>query len=307
MGEASRSITLAGLLAHARQSLKQAGIEEAALEARLLVEHFTQTDRTTALSAPDSVVAEEQVHAVAGALEERTSGVPVHRIIGQRDFHGVTLRLSPETLDPRPDTEALVDLVLPALSRFAENGSCRILDLGTGSGAIALALLKELPFATALGTDIQPGALETAIANADLNGVGDRFDAKISNWFEAVDGRFHAIVSNPPYIASKEIETLSREVREHDPLQALDGGKDGLDAYRAIADEAAAFLTPNGVVAIEIGHDQREAVTALFHERGFSSAGQASDLAGRDRALMFLPEHLGAPQQKRLGNRIDCR
>lgn len=279
--------TLAALLKSARQRLSQAGIEEAALEARLLVEHFTQTDRTMALAHPERAVSPPEARAVAAALDRRISGVPVHRIIGQRDFFGLTLRLSPETLEPRPDTEVLVDLVLPVLTLHAASGGCRILDLGTGTGAIALALLQQLPSATALGTDIQPGALETAAANADLNCLGERFDTKVSNWFAEIDERFHAIVSNPPYISTKEIGTLSREVREHDPIQALDGGADGLDAYRIIADQAAAFLEPGGVVAVEFGYDQRDAVKALFQAQGFAVVGQSGDLGGHDRALMF--------------------
>lgn len=288
MGEDSAPrATLAALLAQARQRLMRAGLDEAALEARLLVEHFTGTDRTTALSHPDRPVDAQQIGAVMAAVERREAGVPVHRIIGERDFHGVTLRLSLETLDPRPDTEALVELVLPTLRAMAGRGACRILDLGTGTGAIALALLKELPSATALGTDIQPGALETATSNADLNGLGERFEAKLSNWFERIEGRFHAIVSNPPYIASNEIEMLPREVREHDPIEALDGGADGLEAYRIIAATAAAFLEPNGIVAVEIGHDQRRLVSGLFLDQGFALKDHATDLGGRDRALMF--------------------
>ncbi|MGY6708211.1 MAG: peptide chain release factor N(5)-glutamine methyltransferase [Rhizobiaceae bacterium] len=300
MGEADApAATLAALLTSARHRLLQAGLQEAALEARLLVEHFTQTDRTVALAHPERAVSRWEADAVAEALERRIAGVPVHRIIGHREFFGLTLTLSPETLDPRPDTEALVELVLPALKSRAAGGACHILDLGTGTGAIALALLRQLPNATALGTDIQSGALETAVANADLNGLGRRFRTMVSDWFADVDGRFHAIVSNPPYIASKEIETLSREVREHDPIQALDGGADGLDAYRIIAEQAGSYLEAGGVVAVEIGYDQREAVKALFEAHGFAVAGQGSDLGGHDRAMLFSPNGFQAPAAKR--------
>jgi len=296
--------TLGGLHAHARRRLAALGLEEAALEARLIVEHVTGTDRTQALSHPERVVPTDILAALETALARRARGEPVHRIIGRRDFHGVTLTLSPETLDPRPDTEALVDLVLPGLREIAaRKGECRILDLGTGTGAIALALLRELPTARALGTDIQPGALEMARANADLNELTDRFETRLSDWFERVQGRFHAIVANPPYIRSNDIETLPREVREHDPRQALDGGADGLDAYRRIARGAAAHLEPDGVIAVEIGWDQARDVAGLFLADGLSLVELARDLAGHDRALMFSENAV----QKGLGNRIDCR
>ena len=290
--------------ADARRRLTSLGLTEAALEARLLVEYVTATDRTQALAHPDTVVPPDAVSMLETALDRRAAGETVYRIIGRRDFHGVTLALSPETLDPRPDTEALVDLVLPELREIASReGACRILDLGTGTGAIALALLKELPLARATGTDIQAGALETARANADLNGLSDRFDAVLSDWFERVDGRFHAIVANPPYIRSNEIETLSREVREHDPRQALDGGADGLDAYRRISSTSAAHLEPDGIIAVEIGWDQAADVTALFEAAGFALQRQARDLSGCDRALMFRKNAV----QKGLGNTVDCR
>jgi len=296
--------TLGEMHADARRRLTSLGLAEAALEARLLVEYVTATDRTQALAHPDTVVPPDAVSMLETALDRRAAGETVYRIIGRRNFHGVTLALSPETLDPRPDTEALVDLVLPELREIASRqGACRILDLGTGTGAIALALLKELPLARATGTDIQAGALETARANADLNGLSDRFDAVLSDWFERVDGRFHAIVANPPYIRSNEIETLSREVREHDPRQALDGGADGLDAYRRISSTSAAHLEPDGIIAVEIGWDQAADVTALFEAAGFALQRQARDLSGCDRALMFRKNAV----QKGLGNTVDCR
>lgn len=296
--------TLGEMHAHARQRLASLGLAEAALEARLLVEHVTGTDRTQALTRPDGVMSPDAWSMLETVLARRAAGEPVHRIIGRRDFYGVTLALSPETLDPRPDTEALVDLVLPELRDIAvRQGACRILDLGTGTGAIALALLKELPIAHATATDVQAGALETARANADLNGLAIRFETVLSDWFERVDGRFHAIVANPPYIRSSEIETLTREVREHDPLQALDGGADGLDAYRRISSTSAAHLEPDGIIAVEIGWDQAADVTALFEAAGFALQRQARDLSGCDRALMFRKNAV----QKGLGNTVVCR
>lgn len=267
--------------------LKAAGIEDAALDSRLLVEHFSGTGRLHAITWPDQPIAADRVTAVRQALARRAAGEPVHRIIGMRAFHGLDLELSPETLEPRPDTETLVDLVLPFARGRLEAGACRILDLGTGTGAVALALLSHLPAATALGVDVAPGAVRTALRNAARNGVADRFDATVSDWFSKISGGWDLIVSNPPYIRDGEIEGLAREVRDFDPGLALNGGTDGLDAYRVIATQSGRFLADGGSVAVEIGHDQRHAVTGLFRENGFSLTGACTDLAGRDRALMF--------------------
>ena len=150
-------------------------------------------------------------------------------------------------------------------------GGCRILDLGTGTGAICLALLDLVPVATGIGADLSVGALETARRNANINGIADRFETVESDWFAAVTGVFDIIVSNPPYIVSSVVETLDDEVRLHDPILALDGGDDGLDAYRAIAAGAGVHLKENGLVAYEIGYDQKGAVTAIMRESGFSA------------------------------------
>lgn len=279
---------LGRLLAEARAKLSAAGKSEAALEARMIVEHFTKTARIDAVSHPQRLIGKPDVEAVRAALERRAAGEPVHRILGYREFFGLPLGLSPETLEPRPDTEALVGLALPFVHATAEReGECRILDLGTGTGAIALALLEREPKAVATGTDISAAALARAAANADISGMSGRFAAVKSDWFDNVGGRFHLIVSNPPYIATKDLDGLQAEVRDFDPVRALDGGIDGLDAYRAIARDSAAYLEAGGQTAVEIGFDQRSAVTAIFCDAGWRLAGEASDLGGHDRALMF--------------------
>ncbi len=275
---------LAATLAAARRRLEAAGIAEAALEARLLVEHMTRTSRSDALRRPDLIVTDAQAAAVDEALAQRIAGRPVHRIIGYRDFHGVRLMLSQATLDPRPDTEALVDL---ALEMLADTARPRVLDLGTGTGAIALAILAARPEATAVAVDISAEAVATARHNAEANGVADRFTGVVSDWFAMVEGRFDAILSNPPYIVSAEIGALAVEVREHDPMLALDGGEDGLDAYRRIAEGAAAHLAPKGFVGVEIGHDQTRSVPAVFLAEGLAEAGARDDLSGIRRALAF--------------------
>lgn len=280
--------TLGPLLQHVRTSLEQAGKPEAALDARVLVEHFTGTSRTDAITDPQRPVSEEHAEAVLAALARRIGGEPVHRIIGAREFYGMRLTLSPGTLEPRPDTEALVDLVLPFVRAASDrHGTCQILDLGTGTGAIALALLSQEPRAQAVGADISDDALATAAINADMTGNTGRFQAVRSHWYSEIEGRFHIIVSNPPYITSKDVLSLEREVRDHDPLAALDGGPDGLAAYRVIAAGAAQYLEEGGIAAVEIGHDQSDAVGGIFAAAGFRSAGRAQDLGGVVRALAF--------------------
>lgn len=288
MGEAAVSPSLGALLRHVRGALERAGKPDAALEARLIVGHATGTGRSEALLDPGRAVPPARMARALAVLERRLAGEPVHRIIGERAFYGLRLKLSPATLEPRPDTEALVDLALPRLRTLCErHGGAAVLDLGTGTGAVALALVAEEPRAIATATDIAAEALATAAGNADMNGLGDRFRPVLSDWYGGVSGRFHMIVSNPPYIASSQIGTLEREVRDHDPRAALDGGDDGLDAYRAIAAGAGDHLAADGLVAVEIGYDQGETVPAIFGACGFRLVEGRRDLAGTLRALMF--------------------
>lgn len=280
--------TLGAVVAEMRAALDGAGIPDAAIETRILVGGLLSLSTTEVFTQGDRVVSEEEQARIKDALARRLRHEPVHRILGHREFHGLDLTLSPDTLEPRPDTEVLVDSVLPHVLRIAaETGRVSILDIGTGTGAIALALLKECPTARALGSDIAPGALQTAAANAHLLGLGDRFETRESAWFDTIDERFDIIVSNPPYIPSDVVEGLEPEVRDYDPRRALDGGKDGLVAYRAIADGAAQHLAAGGLVGLEIGYDQRESVTQLFEATGFSLLEWHRDFGGNDRVLLF--------------------
>ena len=280
--------SLDAVLLRTRGVLAAAGVGDASLDARLIVEHATSTDRMDAVRDPGRLVSRDQAFAVEALLARRLAGEPVHRILGHREFYGLPLALSPDTLEPRPDTETLVDLVLPRLRAIAAaRGQCRILDLGTGTGAIALALLSVVPQAHATGADIAPGALETARGNARSNGLSDRFETVCSNWFAEISGRYDAILSNPPYISEREHASLSREVKDHDPVRALVAGADGLDAYREIAADAARHLLPDGIVGLEIGASQKADVTAIFTSTGFVLLDAAEDFGGRDRALLF--------------------
>ncbi|PTE08178.1 peptide chain release factor N(5)-glutamine methyltransferase [Mesorhizobium helmanticense] len=279
---------LGPLLRAARQRLTEAGVNDPALDARLIVEHFSATTRTQAIADPERKVGPDAVAAIDAALRRRISGEPVHRILGYREFHGLRLSLSPETLEPRPDTETLVEAVLPFVKATAERqGECRILDLGTGTGAIALALLDAVPGAVATGVDISQDALTTALRNAGDLGLAGRFKSLQSDWFEKVSGRYHVIAANPPYIPTQDIENLQDEVRDFDPRKALDGGADGLSPYRIIAAEAAGFLDLKGIIAVEIGHTQRDEVTDIFSTAGYGRTAVSGDLGGNDRVLVF--------------------
>jgi release factor glutamine methyltransferase len=284
--------TLGGTLRLAKAELAAAGIADAALDARLLVEHFSGTTRIDAIAGPERPLEPQVVGAIMAALARRARGEPVHRILGFREFHGLRLELSPETLEPRPDTEILVDAMLPFLRSVAGEGQgCRILDLGTGTGAIALALLKEVPEAEAVGIDVSEDALKTAAGNAAAAGLASRFRPLPSDWFSAVSGKFHGIVSNPPYISTAELDGLQPEVRLFDPLRALDGGADGLDAYRIIAIGAVAHLEEGGRIGVEIGYRQKDEVTGIFSAAGYRLVAGVPDFGGNDRVLMFDYEH----------------
>lgn len=280
--------TIGELLTGARICFTEAGLDDPATDARVLVAglfglSFTEL-ATRARETADPMLL-GQLHQ---AVERRLRHEPVHRILGEREFYGLPMSLSPATLEPRSDTEILVDRMLPYLRRLASvHGAIDILDMGTGTGAICLALLQECPQASGIATDISAEALETATSNARRNGLAERFQIRQGSWFEPVSGRFHIIVSNPPYIRSEVVSELSPDVRLFDPAAALDGGQDGLDAYRAIADGAGGFLQPDGVIGLEIGFDQRVAVTNIFEKTGFTLVEAAKDYGGNDRVLVF--------------------
>lgn len=280
--------TVAGLLQEVRARFAEADLDDPATEARILVGGLLHLSSTELLTRGSEGVLPEDVMVARGAIGRRLNHEPVHRILGEREFYGLSLRLSPATLEPRPDTEILVDTMLPHVRRLeSESGNVHILDLGTGTGAICLALLHECPQATGVGSDISGEALEIARGNAERNGLAPRFITAQGSWFDAIHERFHVIVSNPPYIASNVISTLAPEVKDFDPPAALDGGLDGLDAYRAIAKDAARFLHRNGIIGVEIGYDQRETVTSVFEGAGLSLVEAVRDYGQNDRVLVF--------------------
>lgn len=266
----------------------ESGIDSAALDARLLIGAALQLDLTGLIAQGRRRIAMDEADRLETFALRRIAGEPVARILGTREFWGLPLTVSPDTLVPRPDTETVVEAALDILrTEGLAGGALRIADLGTGTGAILLALLTELPEATGIGTDLSAAALDIAAANARELGLGSRADFLISDYAAGLSGGFDLIVSNPPYIRSADIATLAPEVRDHDPRLALDGGRDGLDAYRQIAPQAANLLTPGGLVVLEIGQDQDTDVVRLMTAAGLTVAGPArTDLAGIGRALV---------------------
>lgn len=280
--------TLSAAVKEARNRFSEAGLADAAIEARLLLGGLLGLTSAEVFTGGDRVLTEEETVRIKNAVERRLKREPVHRILGSREFHGMDLSISKETLEPRPDTEILVDSVLPYLRQIvAAKGAARLLDLGTGTGAIILALLKESAETQGIGSDISEDALKTAAENAARLGLSERFETIRSDWFKNISGRFDIIVSNPPYIRSDVIPALEPEVRDFDPLAALDGGPDGLAAYRAIAADAGDFLEKDGVIGVEIGFDQKENVAAIFRSAGFKLVQAARDYGDNDRVLVF--------------------
>lgn len=263
-----------------------AGLESAALDARLIVGYALSLDHAgLASQAARALTATERV-TISKLAARRMQGEPVARILGMKEFWGLPFALSPATLVPRPDTETVVEAALAALGEDRKREPLQIADLGTGTGAILLALLHELPNATGLGTDIDPQAIETARLNASSLGLGSRAEFAVADFETAPNQTFDLVVSNPPYIATRDIDSLQREIRDHDPRHALDGGADGLDAYRAIARVAPRLLRPGGCLIVEIGIDQPAAVEAILTAgQALQPAGRRCDLAGVTRAL----------------------
>ena len=264
------------------QRLLRGGSASPGLDARLLIEGSLGMEHAD----PDMILPAAALARLDDFSKRRLAGEPVWRILGEREFWGLAFRLSPATLEPRPDSETIVEAALAELAGRRDEGLV-LLDLGTGTGCLLIALLSELPRAQGLGVDLSDEACRTAAGNAALNGLADRAAFRQGSWTEGLSGRFDLIVSNPPYIPSAEIATLSREVREHDPLLALDGGADGLGPYRLFASSLPPLLALGGVIVLEIGAGQGPDVVALMRAGGLEFRGSRNDLGGHERALIF--------------------
>ncbi len=260
-------------------------IDSAELDARLLLGAVLHLDLTGLITSATRPLAASEAELLEDYAQRRIAGEPVARIVGHKEFWGLSLKLSDATLVPRPDTETVVGRALE-LVRASPAPRLRIVDIGTGSGAILLALLSELCDATGVGTDISPAALATARQNARDLGLLARASFVACDHAAALSGPFDLIVSNPPYVQSSDVQNLAREVRDHDPRQALDGGRDGFDAYRALVPQAAALLREGGSLVVEAGLGQSGQIEDLMTQAGMKVTGPPkADLAGILRAV----------------------
>jgi len=267
----------------ARQTLEAAGVAGPVIDARLLVEAAAEATRVEIVTDPYRALTPEQEARLADYLARRARREPVSHILGRKGFWKIMLQVTPDVLTPRPDTETVVEYVL---RDFPEPAAWTVLDLGVGSGAILLSILAERPAAKGLGVDVSEEALAVARENAANLGLAGRTALLRGDWTWGLgDATFDLVVSNPPYIASEVIETLEPEVRDHEPRLALEGGADGLDAYRTLAPEILRVLKPGGRFAVEIGYDQKDAVEALFREAGATGVTTVRDLGDRDRVV----------------------
>jgi release factor glutamine methyltransferase len=269
-------------------NILRAHVDSAELDARLLTGTVLGLDLTGLISSAHRALTPEEATRLAAFAQRRIAGEPVARILGVKEFWGLPLQLSADTLVPRPDTETIVEAALEHIdANGLRDAPYVIADLGTGSGAILLALLSELPNAIGIATDINLDALRTARRNAVQLNLALRARFVACDYASALAGGIDLIVSNPPYIPSSDIAGLAIEVRDHDPLRALDGGPDGLDAYRVIAPEAARLLAPGGLLVVEVGHDQSDDVSGLMASAGLTSPRAAkADLGGVRRAVI---------------------
>ena len=267
----------------AKDRLKDAGIDQPSIDARLMLEVAAGVTRTEIVTDPYRELTDEQIATLNDYLERRARREPVSHIIGRKGFWKILLQVNKNVLTPRPETEVIVDEVLKA---FPEAMPFSMLDLGVGSGTILLAVLAERPAAKGLGVDASNEALAVARDNAANLDLNNRAALMHGDWTAGLaDASFDLVVSNPPYIPSAVIETLEPEVRDHEPRLALDGGEDGLEAYRLLAPEILRVLKPGGMFAVEIGYDQSKAVEALFNAAGAQQVRTIKDLSTHDRVV----------------------
>jgi len=261
------------------KTLRDGGIDGATRDARLLLADAMGLGVDRLTIEAEKTVSQMDLETFSAMLDRRVGHEPVARILGRRAFWGRDFMVTPDVLDPRPETETLIAAALEGAP------AAQILDMGTGTGILALTLLAEWPQARAVASDVSEEALIVCVKNAGQHGLGAQLSVVVSDWYQQIDGQFDLIVSNPPYIAAAEMGDLAEEVRQFDPFIALSPGGDGLDAYREIAAGAPAHLVPDGRILVEIGPTQGAAVSALFQDAGLSETTVFPDMDGRPRVV----------------------
>ena len=282
---ATRSATIGDEIAAAVPRLEAAGVAQARRDARVLMAHVLGVDSAVVLGHPERHASAAQRRRFQSFVERRAAREPVSRIIGEREFWGLPMAVSPATLDPRPDSETLVEAVLAEIDdRHAPHA---LLDLGTGTGCLLLALLSELPHATGLGLDCCEDAVATARRNAVNLGVSDRSAFHCGDWADGIDGTYDIVVGNPPYVRDGEVDQLAPEVARYDPRAALAGGPDGLSAYRTLVPAIRDVLAAGGLAAVELGAGQAAAVADIATAGGLAPLRRVRDLSGVERCLLL--------------------
>ncbi|MBS0385881.1 MAG: peptide chain release factor N(5)-glutamine methyltransferase [Proteobacteria bacterium] len=277
------SETLVSVWQAARDRLIAAGVDSPVLDARLLLEAGAGVARLDIVTDPRRLLSAEQAAAVHALVDRRVAREPVSHIVGKKAFWTLDLNVSRAVLTPRPETEFLVEEALKAL---APTSPARILDLGVGSGAVLLAVLAERDLASGIGLDISADALDVARGNAETLNLGNRAEFRLGDWSTLFAEQFDLVVSNPPYVPSADIDNLAPEVSKHEPRIALDGGPDGLDAYRAIVARLHDWVKPRGSFAFEVGKGQAAIVEALVTAAGYEVLAASVDFAGVPRVVV---------------------
>ncbi len=278
-------MTLSDFLQTIRTELEQGNVETPSLDARTIVKARLGLSDADIIAKPDLEISSKQQKQIERDVKDRIAGKPVSKILGQKEFWGLDFKVTAETLSPRPETEILIEAVLDFVTD--KDQPLNILDLGTGTGCIPIALLKELPNTRAVAVDLSEAALDVARENARAHGVEDRIEFIQSDWFENVPEqmRFDVVTSNPPYIANPDLKSLPKEVKNHDPILSLDGGADGLEPYKIIFDQLTHRLKEGGHAFFEFGSGQRESLERLVRDSHTNPVRVIPDLAGIDRVL----------------------
>ena len=292
MADKTGKRTADDLLQAARSRLSAAGVATPRRDARLLLAAATGIDETALLAEPAHPVSADAAARFDAFVDCRRARMPVSRILGEREFWSLSFQIGPGVLDPRPDSETLVEAALAHVDAApaGRSGAWRVLDLGTGSGCLLLAVLSELPNATGLGLERDWEAAALARANAARHGLQDRAEIRAEDWDTFAGSRFDLILANPPYVPTDEIARLDSEVAQHDPVGALDGGPDGLDAYRALAPKLSGWLAPGGQAFLEAGRGHAPDVQALLRAAGLRTPAGVCDLAGALRCVRAAAE-----------------